>query len=54
MLDLIGRALSLNSFTYQRLDGSKSLAQRRYALEEFRTNQKCTILLASLGSAAVG
>ncbi|KAI1657871.1 SNF2 family N-terminal domain-containing protein [Daldinia decipiens] len=54
MLDLIGRALSLNSFTYQRLDGSKSLAQRRYALEEFRTNNDCTILLASLGSAAVG
>ncbi|KAI2777343.1 SNF2 family N-terminal domain-containing protein [Daldinia loculata] len=54
MLDLIGRALSLNSFTYQRLDGSKSLAQRRYALDEFRANQSCTILLASLGSAAVG
>ncbi|KAI0847593.1 SNF2 family N-terminal domain-containing protein [Daldinia vernicosa] len=54
MLDLVGRALSLNSFTYQRLDGSKSLAQRRYALEEFRTNEDCNTLLASLGSAAVG
>ncbi|KAI1481970.1 SNF2 family N-terminal domain-containing protein [Daldinia eschscholtzii] len=54
MLDLIGRALSENSFTYQRLDGSKSLAQRRLALEEFRTNHNCIILLASLGSAAVG
>ncbi|KAI1802019.1 SNF2 family N-terminal domain-containing protein [Daldinia bambusicola] len=54
MLDRIGRALSENSFTYQRLDGSMNLAQRCYALEEFRTKPNCIILLASLGSAAVG
>ncbi|KAI1416817.1 SNF2 family N-terminal domain-containing protein [Hypoxylon sp. FL1857] len=54
MLDLIGEALSMNGFIWQRLDGSKSLAQRRYALQDFRTNSSCTVLLASLGSAAVG
>ncbi|OTB06436.1 hypothetical protein M426DRAFT_110751 [Hypoxylon sp. CI-4A] len=54
MLDLVGTALSMNAFVYQRLDGSQTLAQRRYALENFRHNADCTILLASLGSAAVG
>ncbi|KAI2471028.1 P-loop containing nucleoside triphosphate hydrolase protein [Annulohypoxylon bovei var. microspora] len=54
MLDRIGKALSDNAFEYQRLDGTKSLAQRRHALEDFRANPSCTVLLASLGSAAVG
>ncbi|KAI1103966.1 SNF2 family N-terminal domain-containing protein [Jackrogersella minutella] len=54
MLDLIGKALSANAFLYQRLDGSMSLAQRRHAVDDFRTNPARTILLASLGSAAVG
>ncbi|KAI1775166.1 SNF2 family N-terminal domain-containing protein [Hypoxylon cercidicola] len=54
MLDLIGKALSLNGFIYERLDGSRNLAQRRSALENFRSNPDCTVLLASLGSAAVG
>ncbi|OTA59128.1 hypothetical protein K449DRAFT_436085 [Hypoxylon sp. EC38] len=54
MLDLIGEALSKNGLMYQRLDGSKSLPQRRYALEDFRSNPNCIVLLASLGSAAVG
>ncbi|KAI1211065.1 SNF2 family N-terminal domain-containing protein [Annulohypoxylon truncatum] len=54
MLDLIGKALSANAFKYQRLDGSMNLRQRGHALEDFRMNPNCTILLASLGSAAVG
>ncbi|KAI1379440.1 SNF2 family N-terminal domain-containing protein [Hypoxylon crocopeplum] len=54
MLDIIGIALSMNAFIYQRLDGSRSLAQRRHAIQEFRANPGCTIMLASLGSAAVG
>ncbi|KAI2624406.1 SNF2 family N-terminal domain-containing protein [Hypoxylon sp. NC1633] len=54
MLDHIGQALSMNGFAYQRLDGSRSLTQRRHALQEFRANPSCMILLASLGSAAVG
>lgn len=54
MLDLIGKALSANDFIYERLGGSMSLVQRRSALDNFRSNPDCTVLLASLGSAAVG
>lgn len=54
MLDLVGQALSQNGFSFQRLNGSKSLAQRRQALRDFRENPRCIVLLVSLGSAAVG
>jgi SWI/SNF-related matrix-associated actin-dependent regulator of chromatin subfamily A3 len=54
MLDLIGQALSLNGFTFQRLDGSMGLGERRKALQDFRVNHECTVLLATLGSAGVG
>jgi SNF2 family DNA or RNA helicase len=54
MLDLIGKALSMSGIHYQRLDGSKSLSQRRRALADFRGNPSCTVLLASLGCAGVG
>ncbi|KAI1457991.1 SNF2 family N-terminal domain-containing protein [Annulohypoxylon moriforme] len=54
MLDLISKALSAKTFKYQRLDGSMNLSRRNLALEDFRKNPNCTILLASLGSAAVG
>ncbi|XDG09354.1 hypothetical protein ABKA04_008969 [Annulohypoxylon sp. FPYF3050] len=54
MLDLIGKALSIKAFKYQRLDGRMNLKQRANALDDFRKDQECTILLASLGSAAVG
>ncbi|KAI0889137.1 SNF2 family N-terminal domain-containing protein [Annulohypoxylon maeteangense] len=54
MLDLISEALSTNNFEYQRLDGSMNLSRRSLALKDFRENPNCTVLLASLGSAAVG
>ncbi|KAH6891507.1 SNF2 family N-terminal domain-containing protein [Thelonectria olida] len=54
MLDLIGRALSINGFNFQRLDGTKSLSQRRQALAVFRKDPSCTVLLASIGCAGVG
>ncbi|KAI0161114.1 SNF2 family N-terminal domain-containing protein [Hypoxylon sp. FL1284] len=54
MLDLIGRALSAKGIAYERLDGSINLAQRHNVLTKFRSNPGCTVLLASLGSAAVG
>ncbi|KAK3983782.1 P-loop containing nucleoside triphosphate hydrolase protein, partial [Cladorrhinum sp. PSN332] len=54
MLDLTGRALLRNTFVFQRIDGNKSLAQRIQALQEFRHNSTCTVLLATLGSAGVG
>lgn len=54
MLDLIGQALVSNNFLFERLDGSKSSTQRLQALRRFREDPHCIVLLASLGSAAVG
>lgn len=54
MLDLLERNLQLCGLKLERIDGSRTLPQRRQALENFRTNSSCTILLATLGSAAVG
>lgn len=54
MLDLIGKALSARGIKFQRVDGTRTFAQRRDALEDFRGNEFCNILLASLGTAAVG
>lgn len=54
MLDLIGIALRMNGFQFERIDGSKSDMQRRKSINNFRMNPDCDILLASLGSAGVG
>ncbi|KAK1758998.1 SNF2 family N-terminal domain-containing protein [Echria macrotheca] len=54
MLDLIGKALSARNITFQRVDGSKTFGQRCNALGEFRRDESCSVLLATLGSAAVG
>ncbi|KAI1120581.1 SNF2 family N-terminal domain-containing protein [Nemania abortiva] len=54
MLDLIGKAMTMNGVTFQRLDGGLNLAQRRQALLEFGTNPQCTVLLATLRCAGVG
>ncbi|KIW15877.1 hypothetical protein PV08_05927 [Exophiala spinifera] len=54
MLDLLEIALSDQGLKYRRIDGSKSLVQRKEALNDFRYGPSCHILLASLGSAAVG
>jgi len=54
MLDLIGEALSSRGIEFRRIDGSKSYAQRHRALSDFRNDESCDILLASLGSSAVG
>ncbi|KAJ8129741.1 hypothetical protein O1611_g3887 [Lasiodiplodia mahajangana] len=54
MLDLIGNALTMNKFIFRRLDGSLSLTQRRQVLSEFRDDQRCTVLLATLRCAGVG
>ncbi|KAK3688872.1 SNF2 family N-terminal domain-containing protein [Podospora appendiculata] len=54
MLDLLEKALSQNGFRYQRFDGKRSLKQRSDALNTFREDATTTILLATLGSAAVG
>lgn len=54
MLDLIAKALRSEGISFQRIDGTKSAGQRRDALRQFRDQPYCNVLLASLGSAAVG
>jgi SNF2 family DNA or RNA helicase len=54
MLDLIEKALAAERIIFQRIDGGKSLRQRRQAIESFRNDPSCTVLLASIGSAGVG
>ncbi|KAK2605584.1 hypothetical protein N8I77_008412 [Diaporthe amygdali] len=54
MLDLIGNGLAQSGILYQRLDGSRSLPQRRQALKDFRCSPDCQVLLATLGAAGVG
>ncbi len=54
MLDLVEVALTINGFKFQRIDGSRSDEQRRRSLESFRTDHRCSILLASIGSAGIG
>lgn len=54
MLDLIGMALTARGLMFQRLDGTKTHDQRCEALRGFRTDVNCNIMIASIGSAAVG
>jgi len=54
MLDLIEKGLLKMDFGYQRIDGQKSLGYRQKALEEFKTNPACTIMLATIGSVGEG
>jgi SNF2 family DNA or RNA helicase len=54
MLDLVEKALASERITFQRIDGGKSLRHRKHAIQSFRNNPSCTVLLASIGSAGVG
>jgi SNF2 family DNA or RNA helicase len=54
MLDLIQLALDSNGFRFERIDGQTSLEGRRRAIDEFNENPKCTVILASIGSAGEG
>lgn len=54
MLDLIEKALRKSSLGFARIDGTKSEAQRRGAIDSFRSNAKCEVLLASIGCAGCG
>ena len=54
MLNSIGTALTTNGIKFERIDGEKSHKQRHDALQRFRHNEDCTVLLASIASAAVG
>lgn len=48
MLDLIEAILNQDGFKVQRIDGSKSLPQRRDALKAFREDSDCLVMLASI------
>jgi SNF2 family DNA or RNA helicase len=54
MLDLIEPALKSGGFCFQRIDGKTSLEGRSAAINEFSQNPKCTVMLASIGSAGEG
>ncbi|RYP70475.1 hypothetical protein DL771_005412 [Monosporascus sp. 5C6A] len=54
MLDLIQQDLGDVGLGIQRIDGQASLQQRRMAMEQFRSDPNCTVMLASIGSAGEG
>lgn len=54
MLDLVQHHLELNGFTFQRIDGQSSLSKRNEAMRLFTEDPKCTVMLASIGSAGEG
>jgi SWI/SNF-related matrix-associated actin-dependent regulator of chromatin subfamily A3 len=54
MLDLIEVVLKQDGFKVQRIDGSKSLSQRRDALKAFREDSDCLVMLASIDCAGCG
>ena len=54
MLTLIEKSLRVEGLEYGRVDGTMSIAQACKALKRFSTDPRCTILLASIGSAGVG
>lgn len=54
MLDLVQHHLESNGFTLQRIDGQSSLSKRDRAISQFSKDPKCTVMLASIGSAGEG
>lgn len=54
MLDLIQQAVESDGFFVQRIDGGTSLDDRKRAIKQFHDDPKCTIMLASIGSAGEG
>ena len=54
MLDLITQALNAYNIRFERLDGKMSTPQRNKAIHNFRNDPRCTVFLATIGSAGVG
>lgn len=54
MLDLVAEALRGENLHFTRIDGSMTDTSRRESLGNFRANEGCNILLATIGSAGVG
>ncbi|CZR41600.1 uncharacterized protein FPRO_11189 [Fusarium proliferatum ET1] len=54
MLNLIESALLGEGFKFARIDGQKSLAERALALQSFRNDERCTVMIATIGSVGEG
>lgn len=54
MLDRVGDALRAFNYEFARIDGGSSLEYRSAALQSFNQNDDCTVMLASIRSAAEG
>ncbi|KAF3066160.1 putative SWI/SNF-related matrix-associated actin-dependent regulator of chromatin [Trichoderma lentiforme] len=54
MVDLTQQFLEANGFVCARIDGQLSLEGRSKAIKQFNLDPKCTIMLATIGSAAEG
>lgn len=54
MLDLVEIALDFEGIQFQRIDGRMPLKKRSVALQKFRSNSNCQVLLASVMCAGVG
>ncbi|KAG4256793.1 hypothetical protein FPRO03_03803 [Fusarium proliferatum] len=54
MLNLIESALLGEGFKFARIDGQKSLAERTWALQSFRNDERCTVMIATIGSVGEG
>ncbi|KAL6821028.1 SNF2 family N-terminal domain-containing protein [Trichoderma sp. SZMC 28015] len=54
MVDLTQQCLEANGFVCARIDGQLSLEGRSKAIKRFNLDLKCTVMLATIGSAAEG
>ncbi|GAA5920321.1 hypothetical protein JCM1841_004530 [Sporobolomyces salmonicolor] len=54
LLDRLGDALEAEHIAYRRLDGAMNRDQRGAAMEAFKTDPKCEVLLVSLRAGGVG
>ncbi|GAA6064182.1 hypothetical protein JCM10212_002924 [Sporobolomyces blumeae] len=54
LLDRLGDALDAEHIVHRRLDGSMNREQRNDAMEAFKTDPKCEVLLVSLRAGGVG
>jgi SNF2 family DNA or RNA helicase len=54
LLTLLEPQLRRHGLIFERVDGSISIPRRREALNRFRANENCTILLMSLQAGGVG
>ncbi|PPJ55085.1 hypothetical protein CBER1_01499 [Cercospora berteroae] len=53
-LDLIEYALDRQGIHYSRLDGSMSIKQRTAAMEQFKTDENCVVMLVSIKAGGQG